>query len=133
MKNAPNVLWTVVAAVILISIFINGMQLPGAPKARNVSRITVAYPAVTEGEQEFTDEESIEKACDLLDSLKYIPFRSVKDRQENPITINYYLTNGSTKTVTADAKSVFWGGKLCALKDPGTFMQLAAEAFFAEG
>lgn len=132
MKNAPNVIWTVVAAVVLISVFIEGMYLPGAPKANKVSRVTISYPAVTEEVKEFTDPENISQACKLMDTLKYVPFKSAKGRLENAITIEYHLKNGSTKTVIADKELVLWGGKNCVLKDDEAFVELATATFFAE-
>ena len=67
---------SILAAVFLLSVLINGMWLVGLPKEEDVERAEISYQSLSGEIKSFNDERNIELAVSLSNFLKYVPFKS---------------------------------------------------------
>lgn len=121
-----------VSAVVAVSILMNGMYLLGIPDPEDVRSIVAEYPGVTDEKKEFTDREHVEQAVKLTGFLRYALFEEPVSGGSSMITITYVLDDGRTVSVSADRETVWWKGRLRAIKDREMFVNLAEGIFFLE-
>ena len=115
-----------------IKIFTGGMYLLGIPQPEEVTRVTLAYPQLTEGVKEVTDPQEMELAVYLTAYLKYVPFARADPEDQPLLTITYSTGEGEEITLSASWDTLWWKGKAHPLKQPGSFMKMAQGIFFLE-
>lgn len=113
-----------------ISVAVDGMYLLGIPSIKEVQKVTVSYPELTDEIKQATDFEQVELAVKLTGFLKYSIFEKADLTEEPMIAITYYLRNGESISVSANKKTVWWNGKAYAIKKKGQFIKLAEGIFF---
>lgn len=113
-----------------VFILVKGMYLMGVPKIDDVQKVTISYPELTNETKEISDEKQIELAVKLTGFLKYSLFEKADDKGSPMITITYFLSNGQSISVSANRDTVWWKGKVHAVKDKDMFINLAEGIFF---
>ena len=107
-----------------------GMYLIGIPGIKDVDRVTISYPEMTEEIKEVTDEKQVELAVKLTGFLKYALFEETDETDGPLITITYFKDNGESIAVSANRKTVWWKGKARAIKEKEMFVNLTEGIFF---
>lgn len=115
-----------------LSIGTKGMYLMGVPSIKDVQRVSIAYPAVTDEIKEITDPNQIELAVKLTGFLRYSLFEKSDEETAPLITITYFLNDGESVSVSASRSTVWWKGKKYAIKEPEIFVNLTEGIFFME-
>lgn len=121
------VLAGVLAAVLYVVFW--GMPISGTPNPSNVQSVTVKYGEEPGGAVEYTDPENIKSACGLLSNLNYAPFTEASEENEVIVTVTYNMKDGSRKVAAANAQTGWWQGRAVALKQEGTFVNVAQGLF----
>lgn len=117
-----------ICAVLYLCVY--GMALIGIPEAEEVERITISYSEFPDEVRELTEKEDLEMVIQLCDFLNYSLLG--EDASDSPpiVTVTYFLKNGDTVIVSANRTSVWWKGKVHALKQEELFVNLTEEIFF---
>lgn len=117
-----------ICAVLYLCVY--GMALIGIPEAEEVERITISYSEFPDEVRELTEKEDLEMVIQLSDFLNYSLLG--EDASDSPpiVTVTYFLKNGDTVTVSANRTSVWWKGKVHALKQEDLFVNLTEGIFF---
>lgn len=123
---------SILAAVVFISILMNGVGLFDLPKQKDVEKVEISYTALSEESKIFDDERNIELAVSLANFLKYVPFKTADSEEKPLITITYYLKDGKKKEVSANNDIVWYNGKTHLLKDDEIFINLTEGIFFLQ-
>ena len=118
--------------ILAVSIGMEGMWLFGIPEIEDVQAVQITDLRHSQEAKEFTDAESIELAVKLSGFLRYKLLKVPQSDSEPITTITYVLSDGSTKSLSANENTVWWKGKAYCLKQERVFLNLTEGIFFYE-
>ena len=116
--------------IFIFNIFLNGMYLFGMPNKKDVYKITISYPKVSEEVKEIYDKEGIEYAVSLTGYLRYSVFGKVETKEESLVTVTYYSSEKPPFTVFVNNDTVILNDKAHALKKDNIFVNVIEGLFF---
>ncbi len=124
-----NTLWVVLISCIVnacVWIGFHGIPLMGLPRKEAVESITLLYNGTEE--RTVTDKEKVEL---LVKSANLLNYQLGGETEGSPvITITYFLENGKSVSIEANATTVWWKGKSYALKETEVFVNVIQGLFF---
>lgn len=124
-----NTLWVVLISCIVnacVWIGFHGIPLMGLPRKEAVESITLLYNGTEE--RTVTDKEKVEL---LVKSANLLNYQLGGETKGSPvITITYFLENGKSVSIEANATTVWWKGKSYALKETEVFVNVIQGLFF---
>ena len=128
-KGAARFL-VVAAALIALSILLDGMYLLGLPAQGQVRSVSVFCPEAAAQAKEVSSPQEIELALQVTGLLKYDLFAQASEEQPPAVAITYHLRDGSF-TVAANNTTVWWNGKARSLKKEDMFVNVTQGIFFS--
>ena len=124
-----NTLWVIlISCIVNASVWIgfHGIPLTGLPRKEAVESITLLYNGTEE--RTVTDKEKVEL---LVKSANLLNYQLGGETKGSPvITITYFLKNGKSVSIEANATTVWWKGKAYALKETEVFVNVIQGLFF---
>ena len=119
------------AALIALSILLDGMYLLGLPAQGQVRSVSVFCPEAAAQTKEVSSPQEIELALQVTGFLKYDLFAQASEEQPPAVAITYHLRDGSDVTVAANNTTVWWNGKARSLKKEDMFVNVTQGIFFS--
>ena len=121
----------VAAALIALSILLDGMYLLGLPAQGQVRSVSVFCPEAAAQAKEVSSPQEIELALQVTGFLKYDLFAQASEEQPPAGAIMYHLRDGSDATLAANNTTVWWNGKARSLKKEDMFVNVTQGIFFS--
>ena len=119
------------AALIALSILLDGMYLLGLPAHGQVRSVSVFCPEAAAQAKEVSSPQEIELALQVTGFLKYDLFAQASEEQPPAVAITYHLRDGSDVTLAANNTTVWWNGKARSLKKEDMFVNVTQGIFFS--
>lgn len=111
------------ALALMFYLFTSGIPLVNAPRAQDVTQVTVRDLRTDSNPVVYTDAETISEAVKMLNMLNWKPGRA--DGSAGEIALVFTLADGTEQTVSAGETMVFWQGKAHRLMQSGVFVNVA--------